>query len=389
MPQLRASPAKFALGIILTILLTCFIQVLHLDKGFANISLLYLLLVFSLSIYAGRACAIFSAVLSFLCLNWFFIEPRHTFIVQSPSEWLTLTMFLLVSTITGHLTARLKASELEARRMHLRAENLALAREVLIKKQAQVEALAQADRLKTALLSMVSHDFRSPLTGIKAAVSVLQEESSTLRPFENAELKSLLQGIEQEADRLNRMVGNILDMSKLEAGAWRPMLESAAIEEIIGSTLSGFSETDNARVTIQLEEPVVEVFVDPVQIEQVLKNLVENALKYSPPESTVEIKVKTSDSELVMQVMDRGKGISDDDSKHIFDLFFRAKALNESSIPGVGIGLSICKALVEAHHGKIEASPREGGGTTVKVVIPSRNPDHQVSPGAINESTGN
>lgn len=89
-----------------------------------------------------------------------------------------------------------------------------------------------------------------------------------------------------------------------------------------------------------------------------------------------------------MQVMDRGKGISDDDSQHIFDLFFRAKALNESSIPGVGIGLSICKALVEAHHGKIEALPREGGGTTVKVVIPSRNPEEN-SQGAINESTGN
>lgn len=242
-----------------------------------------------------------------------------------------------------------------------------------------MEALAEADRLKTALLSMVSHDFRSPLTGIKATVSVLQEESTKetkLRPFEGAEVKALLQGIEQEADRLNRMVGNILDMSKLEADAWRPIFESTDVREVIGSALSAFSEAENARVKVILCEGLEEIEVDPVQIEQVLKNLVENALKYSPEDKIVEVIVEQDKSYTKILVKDSGEGISEADRSHIFDRFFRASALAESSVPGVGIGLAIVKALVEAHHGTISVLEKNADnsgdkGTVMCVQLPN------------------
>lgn len=486
------------LTIFMVALITAMIELLNLDEGFANVSLLYLLLVFLLSIYAGRTAAILSALISFFAFLWFFVEPRHTLHVKSPNEWLTLGMFLLVSVLTGHLTARLKASEQEAKRMQLETETLASAswavssqltteesltevlkqiakvadfqlaaiasrdpegqlvmrtslgsvpqpenlltemeaalndeksgtrkpsldgetflplnrqkqpfasgegaiylrlkegarldsddrrlvetllnhasvilhREELTREQSRVAALAQADVLKTALLAMVTHDFRSPITGIKAAVSVLQEESANLRPVENTEMKSLLQGIELEVDRLNRMVGNILDMSKLEADAWKPILESSDLKEILGSTLSGFSESDNRRVVLKIVEPLQEILVDPVQIEQVLKNLVENALKYSPPDTSVLVEVSQSETSTVVEVKDRGRGILPADKPLIFDRFYRARGLSESTIAGVGVGLTICKALVEAHKGQISTLDNPGGGTIMRVSLP-------------------
>lgn len=492
---------RILLAIFMVALITALIELLNLDEGFANVSLLYLLLVFLLSMYAGRTAAILSALISFFAFLWFFVEPRHTLSVKSPNEWLTLGMFLLVSVLTGHLTARLKASEQEAKRMQLETETLASAswavssqltteealtevlkqiakvadfqlaaiasrdkegklilraglgaipkpeqlladmelaltgitstgaakpspdgesslylplnrhkqpnssgegaiylrlkegarqdsddrrlvetllnhasvilhREELTREQSRVEALAQADVLKTALLAMVTHDFRSPITGIKAAVSVLQEESSSMRPVENTEMKSLLQGIELEVDRLNRMVGNILDMSKLEADAWKPILESSDLKEILGSTLSGFSESDNQRVVLKIVEPLQEILVDPVQIEQVLKNLVENALKYSPPETSVLVEVSQSDNYTTVEVKDKGRGILAADKPLIFDRFYRARGLSESTIAGVGVGLTICKALVEAHKGQITALDNPGGGTIMRVTLP-------------------
>ncbi|MBI5174033.1 MAG: DUF4118 domain-containing protein [Candidatus Obscuribacter sp.] len=493
---------RIVLVIFMVALITALIELLNLDEGFANVSLLYLLLVFLLSMYAGRTAAILSALISFFAFLWFFVEPRHTLSVKGPNEWLTLGMFLLVSVLTGHLTARLKASEQEAKRMQLETETLASAswavssqltteealtevlkqiakvadfqlaaiasrdqegklilraslgsipqpehllkdmelaltdsamakpgldgdsglylplnrhkqfyfsssvsgegamylrlkegarqdsddrrlvetllnhasvilhREELTREQSRVEALAQADVLKTALLAMVTHDFRSPITGIKAAVSVLQEESASMRPVENTEMKSLLQGIELEVDRLNRMVGNILDMSKLEADAWKPILESSDLKEILGSTLSGFSESDNQRVVLKIVEPLQEILVDPVQIEQVLKNLVENALKYSPPETSVLVEVSQSNDYTTVEVKDKGRGILAADKPLIFDRFYRARGLSESTIAGVGVGLTICKALVEAHKGQITALDNPGGGTIMRVTLP-------------------
>lgn len=472
---------RWGASITLVILVTILIQIFHLDRGFANVSLLYLLLVFLLSIYVGRSAAILSAVLAFFAFNWFFVEPRYTFAVKSANEWLTLCMLLTVSIITGHLTARLKSSEEEARRKQLETETLAsaswavssqitteealtevlkqiakltvvdvaavasrekegmviraclgedrenlltemnnglepqqdenkvtlqtgqgaiylklaqgqkldeskrtvldallnhaaviLQREELTRKQTKLEAIAEADTLKTALLSMVTHDFRSPLTGIKAAVSVLQEESTTLRPVESNEMKLLLQGIEQETDRLNRMIGNILDMSKLEAGAWRPLAELSDLNEIVGASLSGFSEEENKRIELNIAPELREVMLDPVQIEQVIKNLVENALKYSPQESKVTIRIKQLESGTQLEVSDRGKGIKSDAKPKIFDRFFRAEGLSESTIPGVGVGLAICKALVEAHNGKIEALDNPEGGTIMRVTLPNQ-----------------
>ncbi len=481
---------KHVIGIASVILVTGLIVVFHLDSVLANVSMLYLLVVFLLGLYVGRSAAVVSSLLSFAAFDWFFVEPKHTLSVHSPSEWLALCMFLLVSTITGQLTSRVRAAAAEARQRQTETETLAkaswavssqltteealtevleqlhrvadietaavisfdhegkvqlrasisatkdtdkktllseidkhiasvraetttesvwtcvshggnqtgavyvklnsnteesaeqkrlvdalinhavviLQREELMKEQSRTQALKEADKLKTALLSMVSHDFRSPLTGIKTAVSALLQESP--KELDSIEVKQLLQGIEQEADRINRMVGNILNLSRLEADAWKPELENSSLAEIIGSALASFSIDDNKRITVRLPRDLAEVKVDPVQIEQVIKNLIENALKYSEPDTLVEISVSTLDQEVVLSVLDRGIGVTPEDASRIFDRFYRNPRLKETATPGVGIGLAICKALIEAHQGSLAVTPRVGGGSVFEVKLP-------------------
>lgn len=244
-----------------------------------------------------------------------------------------------------------------------------LQREELFKEKSRAQALGEADKLKTALLSMVSHDFKSPLTGIKTAVGALLQEPQP-RGLEGDDVKALLQGIEQEADRINRMVGNILNLSRLEADAWKPHLESSSLAELLGSSLGSFTSEENHRITVKMPESMEDIVIDPVQIEQVLKNLIENALKYSPSDSTVEIEIKTTETTVIISVSDRGAGIAAEDKPYIFDRFYRRAGLNESATPGAGIGLAICKGLVEAHRGTLEAIDRAGGGTIFEIELP-------------------
>jgi two-component system, OmpR family, sensor histidine kinase KdpD len=240
---------------------------------------------------------------------------------------------------------------------------LVLQREKLMKARAMAQALIEADHLKTALLRMVSHDFRSPLTAIKASVgSLLQEDKP------GAEL-ALLETVDQEADRLNSMVGNILDLSRLEAGAWQPRREITPVAEVIGAALDSFSKEDNQRIQVVLARDLPDLFVDSVQITQVLTNLLDNALKYAP-ENPVELRAFAENQELSIEVMDRGMGLPLDESDSIFEPFFRAPELKEGPLPGLGIGLAICRGLVTAHGGRLSAFNRAGGGAVFRVTLP-------------------
>jgi len=244
-----------------------------------------------------------------------------------------------------------------------------LERERLTRAETQARALEEADRLKTALLSMVSHDFRSPLASIKASASALQEGDHPLTP---ATQRELLAGIEHEADRLNGMVGNILALSRLEADAWRPRYELTDPAEFIGTALASFNAEQNRRIRVTLDPALAEVWLDPVQMVQVLHNLVDNALKYSPPESTVEVRTRHEPPFDLAEVLDRGPGLPIGEEERVFERFYRAPVFQESSVPGVGIGLAVCRGLVEAHGGTLSAHPRPAGGTVFRVSLPGK-----------------
>lgn len=219
---------------------------------------------------------------------------------------------------------------------------------------------------------MVSHDFRSPLTSIKASVSTLLSEG---RPLAHETKEGLYQAIEHEADRLNRIVGNILDLSRLEAGAWKPRFERIPISELIGMALDPFDDDLNRRIKVELDDQLQEVCVDSVQMVQVLKNLLENALKYSPPKSPVIIGAKLDEGRCRIKVVDSGRGLEQEDLTQIFEPFVRGRGLQESAVPGVGIGLAVCRGLVEAHGGTLFAENRPEGGAIFTINLPINQED--------------
>lgn len=243
-----------------------------------------------------------------------------------------------------------------------------LQRASLVKKQARAEALEETNKLKTALLQMVSHDFKSPLASIKASVGSLQDDEDNSL---DAQTRSdLLRAIESETDRLNKMIGNILDLSRLESGNWIPLSEPTGVADLIGTTLDSFTASQNKRIKVTFDRVPEEIVVDPVQIVQVLRNLVENALKYSGPDSIVEIDVLSEHDDFIVRVKDRGLGLPKGEENRIFDPFYRAPAYCETAIPGTGMGLAIARGLLEAHAAKLTAKSREGGGAIFEAVFP-------------------
>jgi two-component system sensor histidine kinase KdpD len=244
---------------------------------------------------------------------------------------------------------------------------LVLERDRLLRDTAEARALAETDRLKTALLSMVSHDFRSPLASIKASIAGLRHRDGLPDPEIEQEL---LEAIDHQADRLNRMVGNILALSRLEANAWQPQRERISPSELVGAVLDAFDEEMGRRIHVAVEPALADVCLDPVQIGEALRNLLENALKYSPPERTVELRASERDGSLVLEVLDRGPGLPPGEESRVFERFYRLPGLSESAVPGMGLGLAICRGLVEAHGGRITAHNRPGGGAAFQITLP-------------------
>lgn len=245
---------------------------------------------------------------------------------------------------------------------------LVLDRDRLTRAETLARGLAEADRLKTALLSMISHDFRSPLASIKAGATSLLQEGA---PVDREQLRGLLAGMSAEVDRLNRMVQNILAMSRLEADAWRPQCEWTPTAEVVGAALTGLTASEDQRVEVTLAPEPSELWCDAVQLAEVLHNLVDNALKYSAPPAPVEVSVGWLDGRPCLEVRDRGPGLPPGDEERIFEPFYRAPGLSESAVAGLGLGLTVCRGLALAHGASLTACPRAGGGSLFRVLLPA------------------
>lgn len=242
---------------------------------------------------------------------------------------------------------------------------LALERTRLSEEAHQAHMQAETERMRNAILSSVSHDLRTPLATITGAASGLIEEHGRLDSSARLELA---RSIHREADRLDRLLKNLLDMMRLEAGAVRLSKEWHPADEIVGAAL--------ARLEGRLHDHVVAtvcpadlplVLVDGVLFEQVLINLLENAAKYSPSGSTIEVFASASGREIMMEVADRGPGLPAGEETCIFDKFYRGQTARDG---GVGLGLTICRGIVEAHGGRIWAENRRGGGASFRLTIP-------------------
>jgi two-component system sensor histidine kinase KdpD len=243
---------------------------------------------------------------------------------------------------------------------------LAIERASLAEQARQAEILEVTDKLQNALLNSISHDLRTPLVSIKGALSSLVDENILLD--ENAS-RSLIETASEETDRLNRLVGNLLDMTRLESGAMRIKKEACDIQDLIGAALEDVNDRlDDRPININIPEELPLIPLDFVLIERVLVNVIDNAMKYSPPDSPIEIHAQLAGAFLEMAVADHGSGIPPEDLKRIFDKFYRVQ--RPDNVGGTGLGLSISKGIVEAHGGFISAENRPEGGTIITVSLP-------------------
>jgi two-component system sensor histidine kinase KdpD len=234
----------------------------------------------------------------------------------------------------------------------------------------QAQILQARENLERALLNSISHDLRTPLVSVTGVLYSLKEEGAHLS---DQARRDLLDSACSEAERLNRFVGNLLDMTRIEAGAIRPNAELCDIQDLVGCALAAVEQRiDNRSVEIQLPDDLPLVSIDLVLMTQVLVNLLDNAHKYAPAESTIEVSATTDNDWLSLEVADRGPGVPEHDLKRVFDKFYRIPIPEGAG--GTGLGLSICKGIVEAHGGRISAENRTGGGLRIVIVLPIEKP---------------
>ncbi len=242
---------------------------------------------------------------------------------------------------------------------------LALERANLSEQARQAEILRATESLQTALLNSISHDLRTPLVSITGALSSLDEDNGTLN---ESTRRTLIENARGEADRLNRLVGNLLNMTRIESGAIKLRLESEDIQDVIGTALEQLdSRVVNHKIQVDVPAGFPLVPMDFTLIVQVLVNVLDNAVKYSPTGSNIEVSAELVDEKIRLKIADRGAGIPSEDLTRIFDKFYRVQ--RPENVSGTGLGLSISKGIVEAHHGTIYASSRDGGGAIITIEL--------------------
>jgi two-component system sensor histidine kinase KdpD len=248
---------------------------------------------------------------------------------------------------------------------------LALERDQLALESGQVLLQAETERLRSSLLSSVSHDLRTPLASIAGASSTLLASKAT----DGKERLNLLQSIYDESHRLSRLVDNLLEMTKIEASGLRVHKQWEVVEEIVGAAFHRLDDALAGRtITTRLLPDLPMVEMDGLLIEQVLVNLLDNSLKYTPCDSAIEIAVTHDARQLTISVADRGPGIIPGDEERIFEKFYRGGSPDtHADRRGSGLGLAICKAIVETHGGEIRAVNRSDGGACFTFTLPANN----------------
>ncbi len=242
---------------------------------------------------------------------------------------------------------------------------LAIERAQLATAAQNAQVLAATENLQTALLNSISHDLRTPLVSITGALTSLQEDGPAL---DDAARQALVDNARQEAERLNRIVGNLLDMTRLSSGTLLVKREPAEIQDVIGAALEQLhGRLDDRDVRVNVPANLL-IALDFGLIVQVLVNLIDNARKYSPRAAPIEINARANRQNVEIEIADRGAGIPPQDLEYVFDRFYRVQHPNR--VGGTGMGLSICKGIVQAHGGAIRAENRAGGGTVMRFTLP-------------------
>jgi two-component system sensor histidine kinase KdpD len=293
-------------------------------------------------------------------------EPRRAPVANFPlrSDDRQIGMLRLVGRSTGF-------ADDETRLLATIADRLAidLEQERLRREANRAEVLRRTDELRTALLSSVSHDLRTPLAAIKASGESLLQDDIAWSPEDRAGFAG---AIVRESDRLNRLVSNLLDMSRIEGGALRPQRDWYDLGELIREVVARLQASlDGRTVTLAIDDDLPPISLDYLMIDQVVTNLLENAVKYTPPGTPVEVRVKRAGDRIRVAVADQGPGIPPKQRTRVFDKFHRLERRGQvGQVKGSGLGLAVSKGLVEGHGGRIWIEETPGGGATFLFDLP-------------------
>lgn len=304
-----------------------------------DLVMVYLLGTLAVALRGSRGPALLSSLLGVLCFDFFFVPPRFTFHVEHPQYIVTFGVMFAVALLISHLAVRVRRQAETAKR---------------------AEVVAETEKLRSSLLSAVSHELRTPLAAIIGSAETLLRAPGNPPPAAD-----LLANIRDEAQRLARLVHNLIETTRLESGA-ALRKEPYAVEEVLGSSLERAEKLlGNRPVVADIPENLPLVPLDPSLLELVFVNLLENAARHGG-EGGVEVSARERMDVIEVSVADRGPGLAPEDLGRVFEKFYRASA----SPGGAGLGLAICKAVVEAHGGSIVAENRPGGGAVFRLTLP-------------------
>jgi two-component system, OmpR family, sensor histidine kinase KdpD len=328
---LAVAVARYAIGI---------------TSGHLAVTAPFLLVVVIIAAVWGRGAAIAAGLASALVFNYLFIPPPFLFSTPTADEGFLVISLLAVALIVGSWKERT-----------LRVER-------------EVHQLAANEKLQKTLLDTISHDFKTPLTAIVGSLNSLLSEAEHLGEGDRRELIATAY---EQATRLNRLITDVLEMTRLEAGAVHLRREQARIGDVVQQALLQVRETmgeRSCRITIPPELPSISL--DGVLMSHALANLLENAAKYSTPDAPIEVEAHAADRHVVITVSDRGIGVPPDELGRIFEKFYRNKhgRVPPVAAGGTGLGLAIAKGVVEAHGGRIWAEQRAEGGIVVRLRLP-------------------
>jgi K+-sensing histidine kinase KdpD len=330
-------------------------------------------LVLVVPVALGVAVGGFSAVpvgvaAGFLTFDFFFIPPYSTFYVTEWEDWISLVVYAMVGCTVGGVVAQLGRAQREAEARRAEAQLLWAERARLVEESNRLQLLEEVDRLRAALIGSVSHDLRTPLASIKASISDLADPGLLLSDDDRA---TLLRTTEEETDRLTRLVTNLLDMSRIQAGALVPHTSATPLDELIGAVAGRLAPMlGEGRLAVEIADGLPLADVDYLLVEQVLSNLLENAARYTPPGTAVTVRATAAGGdEVEVAVVDHGPGVAEEQRERIFDQFYRLRAEGQGPV-GTGMGLAIVKGIAEAHGGRIWVEATPGGGATFVLRLP-------------------
>jgi two-component system sensor histidine kinase KdpD len=326
-----------------------------------TVALLYLLMIVLIATFLEWVAALTASILAALAFNFFFLEPYNTLSIKEPQNWVSLFVFLAVAITVGHLSATSNRRRAEAERLYKETE-------AAFEKASEAEGLKRSEKLKTALLDAVTHDFRTPLTSIKASVTMLIEENE----FGTRETRldkhsrgELLEVINEETDRLNTFVESMVEVARFQAGKTELRLSTVAAEEIIVKAARRAKEVQRTHRLISNVEPdLPKMTLDTRAIVEAVYNLIDNAAKYSDAGTAIAISAKGADGKVRFSVEDEGPGIPAAERETVFQRFYRSADANGQP-QGMGMGLAIVRGIIEAHGGEIWVEPGAKGARFV------------------------